>query len=168
MAFVNIYHARVFSSGQSEVLARASSSRPDQQEGKKQVRIPRSVKAAFIRWRWSRAEVHSAQRSLHPRKRRNTERGPEAGVRGASPGVLVRRTGGGMCAYTEGVYPYTEGGLSPTAALSVCERERERGTTQAIGQQHTSPLRVCLFVRRVLNCTFIDRPEGRVPHLAGV
>jgi len=33
---------------------------------------------------------------LHPRKRRNTERGPEAGVRGASPGVWVRRTGGGM------------------------------------------------------------------------
>jgi len=44
--------------------------------------------------------VHHAQcpafASLHPRKRRNTERGPEAGVRGASPGVWVRRTGGGM------------------------------------------------------------------------
>ena len=34
---------------------------------------------------------------LHPRKRRNTERGPEAGVRGTSPGVWVRRTGGGAC-----------------------------------------------------------------------
>ena len=26
---------------------------------------------------------------LHPRKRRNTERGPEAGVRGASPAVVM-------------------------------------------------------------------------------
>ena len=42
---------------------------------------------------------------LNPRKRRHTERGPEAGVRGSSPGVWVRRTGGGM-------YAYTEGGLS--------------------------------------------------------
>ena len=41
-----------------------------------------------------------------------TERGPEAGVRGASPGVRVRRTGGGMCAYIEG-------GLSPIAILPV-------------------------------------------------
>ena len=43
---------------------------------------------------------------------RNTERGPEAGVRGASPGVWVRRTGD--------MYAYTEGGLSPIAILSVC------------------------------------------------
>ena len=57
---------------------------------------------------------------LHPRKRRNTERGPKAGVRGASPGVWVRRTGGDMYAYTEGVYLYTEGGLSPIAILPVC------------------------------------------------
>ena len=42
---------------------------------------------------------------LHPRKRQNTERGPEAGVRGASPGVWVRRTGGGMYAQTEGTHP---------------------------------------------------------------
>ena len=42
---------------------------------------------------------------ITPRKRRNTERGPEAGVRGASPGVWDRRKGGGMYAYTEGVYP---------------------------------------------------------------
>ena len=50
---------------------------------------------------------------LHPRKRRNPERGPEAGVRGSSPGVWVRRTGGGL-------YAYTEGGSISIAILSVC------------------------------------------------
>ena len=43
--------------------------------------------------------------SLHPRKRRNTERGPEAGVRGASPGLWVRRTGGACARIQRGVYP---------------------------------------------------------------
>ena len=49
--------------------------------------------------------------SLHPRKRRNTERGPEAGVRGA-PGLWVQRTGGacariqrGSICIQRGVYP---------------------------------------------------------------
>ena len=46
------------------------------------------------------------QTLLHPRKTRSTERGLEAGVRGASPGVWVRRTGGGACARIHrGVYP---------------------------------------------------------------
>ena len=70
---------------------------------------------------YDRREIGSTPQGdlLHPRKKQNTECGPEAGVRGASPGVWVRRTGGGMFAYTEGVYPHTEGGLSPIAILSV-------------------------------------------------
>ena len=44
-----LHRQRVFSSGQSEVLAHASSSRPAQKEGKKQARIPRDVRAAFLR-----------------------------------------------------------------------------------------------------------------------
>ena len=51
-----------------------------------------------------------------------TERGPEAGVRGASPGVWVRRTGGGMYAYIEGGLSVYRGGLSPIAILAVCAR----------------------------------------------
>ena len=42
---------------------------------------------------------------LNPRKRRITERGPEAGVRGASPGVWVRRTRGACTRIQRGVYP---------------------------------------------------------------
>jgi len=52
---------------------------------------------------------------LHPRKRRNTERGPEAGVRGASPRVWVRRTGGHVRVYRGGSIPY-----SHFACLCVC------------------------------------------------
>ena len=88
----------------------------------------------------------------------NAARRPGSG--GRPRGCWFEEQGGACTRIQRGVYP-----LQPPC-LSVCERER--GTTQAIGQQHTSPLRVCLFVRRVLNCTFIDRPEGRVPHLAGV
>jgi len=59
-----LFTAWIFRSGQSEVLAHASSSRPVQQEAKKQARIPRDVRAAFLRWRFISAEMHSAYRSL--------------------------------------------------------------------------------------------------------
>ena len=50
---------------------------------------------------------------------RNAARRPGSG--GASPGVwFEEQGGGGMYAYTEGVYPYTEGSLSPIAILPVC------------------------------------------------
>ena len=59
---------------------------------------------------------------LHPRKRRNTERGPEAGVRG-------------------GMYAYTEGGLFPIAispaCLSVCLSVRPVLNCQIIQIKHT-------------------------------
>ena len=47
--FEYIHLAWVFSSGQSEVLAHASSSWPVQQDGKKQARIPRDVGVYFLR-----------------------------------------------------------------------------------------------------------------------
>ena len=70
-----------------------------------------------------------------------TERGPEAGVRGASPGVWVRRTGGGMYAYIERGLSVYRGGSIPYShfvCLLVC-------------------LFVCLSVRRILNCIFLNR-----------
>jgi len=71
---------------------------------------------------------------LHPWKRRKTERSPEAGVRGASPGVWVRRTGGGM-------YAYTEGALSPIAILPVCLSFTARAS---LGRTGAKPPRVDL------------------------
>ena len=46
------------------MLAHASSSRPVQQKGKKQARISRDVRAAFLRWRWVNVEMHSSHRSF--------------------------------------------------------------------------------------------------------
>jgi len=82
---------------------------------------------------------------LHPRKRRNTERGPKAGVRGASPGVWVRRTGGDMYAYTEGGLSVYRGGSSPyshSVCVSVCLSVVRR-------------ILNCILYRRYLNCIVI-------------
>ena len=52
-----------------------------------------------------------------------TEHGTRPGGRGPGGvpgGAGSKNRGGGMCAYIEGVYPYTEGSLSPIAILSVC------------------------------------------------
>ena len=49
---------------------------------------------------------------------RNAARRPRSG--GRPRGCRFEEQGGGMCAYIEGVYPYTEGSLSPIAILSVC------------------------------------------------
>ena len=90
---------------------------------------------------------------LHPRKRRNTERGPEAGVLGASPGVWVRRTGGGMCAYIEGGLSVYIGGCISIVILSELELE--------LIQPHMAQKSVlrgevgCVSVRRILNCFFL-------------
>jgi len=61
---------------------------------------------------------------LHPRKRRNTERGPEAGVRGVYPGVWVRRTGRACARIQRGSIAYTEGGLSPIAIFKGMDPRR--------------------------------------------
>jgi len=51
-----------------------------------------------------------------------TEHGTRPGGRGPGgvPGGVGSNNRGGMYAYTEGVFPYTEGGLFPIAILSVC------------------------------------------------
>ena len=46
--------------------------------------------------------VHVIGKIIHPRKRRNTERGPEAGIRGACG---FEEQGGGMYGYRGGFIP---------------------------------------------------------------
>jgi len=60
---------------------------------------------------------------LHPRKRRNTERGPEARrpESGGRPrGCGFEEQGGACTRIQRGVYPYTEGGSISYSNLSVC------------------------------------------------
>ena len=85
--------------------------------------VPLPAEVTLRAFRPLRRALLSARGSLFTRKRRNTERGPEAGVRGASPGLWVRRTGGVMCAYSEGGLSVYIGGVitySHFVCLCVC------------------------------------------------